>query len=338
MYPNNVGRIILDGVMNAHEYYDGHDHSSLLRASGALDSIYEGCVAAGPTHCALWSPNATAMRARVDTLLHSLSHTPLAVPPGANVTAGGLVDRTVLTTSLFSTLYFPYQLGAGFMAALAALEAGDPVPLWLFSINIGVTLTPFATCAVDLGDMPLQLDTLDTRSPVACGDSAGRARESLEEARSGYGILKEQAGFLAGMWWPALPGPCTTWNITAKDQFTASFSTSTKNPLLLISNTFDPVTPIQSGRNMSSGFQGSVLLEQNSTGHSSLSGFSTCTALAIRAYFTEGTLPPPHTLCQTDTAMFVAPGNSSADGGVTVTLPARRAVFDRRAFGGVDEA
>lgn len=23
MYPNNVGRIILDGVMNAHEYYDG---------------------------------------------------------------------------------------------------------------------------------------------------------------------------------------------------------------------------------------------------------------------------------------------------------------------------
>lgn len=188
------------------------------------------------------------MRARVDTLLHSLSHTPLAVPPGANVIAGGLVDRTVLTTSLFSTLYFPYQLGAGFMAALAALEAGDPVPLWLFSINIGVTLTPFATCAVDLGDMPLQLDTLDTRSPVACGDSAGRARESLEEARSGYGILKEQAGFLAGMWWPALPGPCTyvfmlfprtlyadigprTWNITAKDQFTGMSFVKNENRL-----------------------------------------------------------------------------------------------------------
>ena len=87
---------------------------------------------------------------------------------------------------------------------------------------------------------------------------------------------------------------------------------------------------------MSSGFENSVLLEQNSTGvrlqrpiplmtadslqllqHTSLSGFSTCTALAIRAYYANGTLPAAGTICQTDTKMFENPANSSAQGGVT---------------------
>ena len=51
--------------------------------------------------------------------------------------------------------------------------------------------------------------------------------------------------------------------------------------------------------------------------HTSLSGFSTCTAEAIHAYFANGTLPAPGTLCQTDTVIFENPSNSSAQGGVT---------------------
>lgn len=100
---------------------------------------------------------------------------------------------------------------------------------------------------------------------------------------------------------------------------------------------------LTSARNISAGFTGSVVLQQNSTGvsgispliyssgvltldclnliqHTSISGFSTCTALAIRAYFENGTLPAPGTVCQPDTQIFQSPGNSSADGGVTVNL------------------
>lgn len=84
---------------------------------------------------------------------------------------------------------------------------------------------------------------------------------------------------------------------------------------------------------MSSSFAGSVVLHQNSTGvraslsslftsnrrpqHTSLSGFSTCTARAIRAYFADGTLPAPGMLCQADTEIFQSPGNSSAYSGVS---------------------
>lgn len=61
--------------------------------------------------------------------------------------------------------------------------------------------------------------------------------------------------------------------------------------------------------------------------HTSLSGFSTCTAEAIHAYFVNGTLPTPGTLCQTDTTIFESPNNSSGYGGVTIT-PLKRSVED----------
>ena len=53
--------------------------------------------------------------------------------------------------------------------------------------------------------------------------------------------------------------------------------------------------------------------------HTSLSGFSTCTAEAIHAYFANGTLPALGTLCQTDTVIFENPSNSSGYAGVTIT-------------------
>jgi len=35
----------------------------------------------------------------------------------------------------------------------------------------------------------------------------------------------------------------------------------TKNPVLLVGQTYDPVTPMASARNISAGFEGSVVLE-----------------------------------------------------------------------------
>lgn len=64
--------------------------------------------------------------------------------------------------------------------------------------------------------------------------------------------------------------------------------------------------------------------------HTSLSGFSTCTALAIRAYFQNGTLPTPGTVCETDTRMFEAPNNSSGFGGVSISARDAHVSLDLR--------
>ena len=95
------------------------------------------------------------------------------------------------------------------MAALAALEHGNAAPLYSLSVDIGYTILPFASCMPGSDGLPFQVNYLDTRAPIACGDSAGRAKVSLEEARAEYEVLKDSGGFIAGDWWSALPGPCT---------------------------------------------------------------------------------------------------------------------------------
>ncbi|KIP06187.1 hypothetical protein PHLGIDRAFT_467113 [Phlebiopsis gigantea 11061_1 CR5-6] len=327
MFPDRVGRVIIDGIVNSHEWYAGIYDSWLGHTEDALTSYYDACVAAGPDLCALYANSSSAIRSRVTSLLDTLHTAP--VPASHNASNLGVVDAGLVLNRLFQTLFEPFSLGQSFAAALVALEAGNPLPV--YEGTIASVIGGLDTCDAIKTDY-FTAGFIDTFAPIACGDSVGRARQTLEDARAEYDRLVGTTGF-----WSVLYGlfraPCSTWNVTAKDTFNGTFTTNTSEPILVISNTLDPSTPIDSGRNMSAGFTGSVLLEQNSTGHTSLSGFSTCTALAIRAYFASGTLPAPHTVCQPDTRIFESQGNSSAAGGVT--FPAG-SVLNRRETAGLE--
>jgi len=73
---------------------------------------------------------------------------------------------------------------------------------------------------------------------------------------------------------------------------------------LLVGNSYDPVTPLVSAMNTSAGFEGSVVLHHNGYGHCSNAQPSLCTAKAIQAYFNNGTLPAPGTICQPDVPLY----------------------------------
>ena len=68
---------------------------------------------------------------------------------------------------------------------------------------------------------------------------------------------------------------------------------NTSFPVLFISNTYDPVTPLYAGVQMAKKFVGAGLLEQKSMGHCSLAAVSRCTIAKVRAYLKEGKVPPP---------------------------------------------
>jgi hypothetical protein len=67
----------------------------------------------------------------------------------------------------------------------------------------------------------------------------------------------------------------------------------TSYPLLFISNTADPVTPLKAGVKMARKFVDAGLIEQKSEGHCSLSAASICTIQTIHDYFTAGKVPNP---------------------------------------------
>jgi hypothetical protein len=66
----------------------------------------------------------------------------------------------------------------------------------------------------------------------------------------------------------------------------------TANPILVLSTTFDPICPLVSAKKAHNSFEDAGFLEQKSYGHCTVSMPSLCTMKYVKAYFSEGILPP----------------------------------------------
>ena len=91
---------------------------------------------------------------------------------------------------------------------------------------------------------------------------------------------------------------CSGWDLSAPNQTPRNPWKSVKpidtaNPVLFLSNTYDPVTPLRAAVKMALKFKGAGLLEQEAQGHCTISAVSRCTANVIREYLATGEVPPP---------------------------------------------
>jgi len=171
--------------------------------------------------------------------------------------------------------------------ALAALAAGDGSLIFSqFSIP------PFECSCDPLAHL---FDSVDDASmAIICNDGEELSGD-LESAEKHFEMMMRVSNW--GEIWSSVRIQCAGWPKFPKEQFRGPFEAKTSHPILLIGNTADPVTPLWSARNVSRGFEGSVVLQQNSSGHCSVSAPSVCTQQYVRRYFQDGTLPPPGTVC-----------------------------------------
>jgi hypothetical protein len=117
--------------------------------------------------------------------------------------------------------------------------------------------------------------------------------------------LRNQSSLFAP-YWAEITMYCSGWKTRPAWNFSIPdiSSNKTANPLLFVSNTRDPVTPLMNARTMMSRFTGSGLLVQDADGHCSASAPGTCAAERIRRYFQTGELPEEGLLCRPDKMPF----------------------------------
>ncbi|KAK2796673.1 hypothetical protein FQN51_009114 [Onygenales sp. PD_10] len=283
MFPDRIDRIVIDGVSNAHEYYNSYDIDAWADTDAAFTSYLQDCVKS-PDECALAGEGIRApdLEKAVYNALDKLKYQPA-------VFAGQFIDHSFVKSLIRPSLYNPSRY-ANLSIALDALINGDIPKLVASSASLAA---PWGSGSI-------------TEAPygIPCSDKK-TGKHSFDEVMPALQALSEETRLMEGVG-NTVAMTCSQWKFQAKERYEGNFQVKTKHPMLVIGNTYDAATPLKSARNMTAGFEGSVLLEHGGSGHCSSQHGSVCTGNVIRKYFVDGELPLPGTLCMPAYSSFAA--------------------------------
>ncbi|RPA87434.1 alpha/beta-hydrolase [Ascobolus immersus RN42] len=296
MFPDKVYRLILDGVVDAEDYYRGLWSRNLLNTNKSIQEFYDSC-AANPHNCALAAghekADAKSIELRVTKILESLKSAPLP-----------LIDEypDLLTYSqvkllLFGSLYDPLGYFPKVATLLAAAESGDS--LAIMKLKEGYFSERFSC---KFPDRTAGLRKNEAVHAISCGDADSK-EESFEEFKEYYNHLYNQSSLAADLWLPIV-SPCAGWKARSKERILEKIGKHTSEPLLFVGNDLDPVTPLDNAIKMSEAFPNSAVLRQKSGSHTCFNAPSSCTIAYIRQYLNDGTLPPKGNTCEPNKKPF----------------------------------
>jgi pimeloyl-ACP methyl ester carboxylesterase len=245
MFPDRVGRLVLDGVVNPLEYYHGLVLTSRESSDDALRGFGQGCVQT-PERCPL-AQNRTSeeVYAYVQQLIDDARASPFVL--SRPLAEGG--DYPVSYTTLKGIVYI-FLYGPADWSVLATI-------LHAVATNDVATASSYIDALLDTPET-----SAEAEQGIFCSDTSARA-STLKYALS-YIEPFETSSFYdvdvpTGL-------ACARWPFAAKERYGGDFQVKTRHPLLVVGNTWDPATPLSSGKNVSATFEGSVLLEQRGYG------------------------------------------------------------------------
>jgi pimeloyl-ACP methyl ester carboxylesterase len=297
MFPDRVGRLVVDGVVEYGNYLSGNWSSNLIDTEKSMDLFYYHCARAGYPACLLANETGSStpsdIEKRSNDIIQSLYHNPLPVyTPGADV-----LSYSEMKSLIFGSLYSPVLVFPGLAFTLLAIEQRDSV-----SLTPLVQALHLSACAAK--DPRFDLATrADATIAIACSDGDDQSymdRDAFQAFAQEFAAASPSGGSI----WSVIRMNCIHHGTRAVHRFTGPFKANTSHPLLFIGNTADPVTPGRYAQQMAEGFEGAVALLQDSGGHASDSAFSWCTTGYIKQYFQTGELPPVNVTCGVDVVPF----------------------------------
>ncbi|OHF02052.1 hypothetical protein CORC01_02631 [Colletotrichum orchidophilum] len=300
MFPDSVGRIILDGTeyVRDHRELGGFGWTAL---DNGTDAWYDGflgeCLNAGPDHCVLAKPDSSSstepivlkdLDKRMMSLFTSLIDRPVV---GYTKESGpSLVTYSVLVAAIYSALYNA-QSWPALAQMLYELEQGNSTlaaaflerQAWQYDPTLPATPNKRPSSS-ELTFIVICADSYD--APLPPGDGLAYW-ESLW-------INMTAQSWVAGNPRFSDVFPCqhfTKYWPEPADVYRGDLNHTLKNPILLIAETYDPATPLRNGRRLLDEMgRNARLIAHHGYGHSSRDT-SDCTDSIAKRYILEGTLP-----------------------------------------------
>ncbi|KAG6148281.1 hypothetical protein E4U28_004691 [Claviceps purpurea] len=316
LFPERVGRIVLDGVVDARDYSSGPGWTTnLVDTDKIYTQFFTGCHQ-NPSTCALSRPNdssANDIRHRFEMWLN----TTLRNKPAVDIGPTG--DIRVLSADdvrvyMASTFYHPLALFQDLASRLDKAMNGNASAL-IERYFPSVTAPHSKEGCVLPNDQVVGPSDGDSTFAVACGDGDDVTGKDVAWWQRYTQRLVSQSSIL-GPQWSAVRFRCSSWpfksNWRFKGPFTAPAPKSDANgnpvpgypaaPILYASSRLDPVTPLTNARAMQANYPGSGLVIVEGAGHTAVdaAGENRCLFDAVEKYLETGIVPSNTTVCQLD--------------------------------------
>ncbi|KAJ5858981.1 putative hydrolase [Penicillium chrysogenum] len=303
LFPERVTRAVLDGVVDMVKYYQGTGPNVVADADAIFDRFGQYCDEAGPVACPFYVEGGPeAIRAAYWQLENQIFNT--SIPVMASAARGPeVVTWTDIKAIQRVATYQPLLAFPVLADRMTELGKGNAVPMADFKHGNHFGACPSNKCSLAGPWSPecatSQDNMLYAMAAIMCSDGEHLTSPNIEQFREEWSSLVADSASL-GDYWAQLQLSCVGWKAKAKYPFAGPWGATTAHPMLFVSNTLDPVTPLRSAQHMSQIFPGSRLLQQESEGHTTLTAPSICVAKVIRHYFQTGKLPVAGTLCEAD--------------------------------------
>jgi pimeloyl-ACP methyl ester carboxylesterase len=224
LFPDRVGRMILDGIASGEDYYGGKRDTWLPDADNVFKQFFRQCHAAESSGCAFWGVSPSAIQNRFERLLQALRVNPVELP----YTKLPLDEPILLTEGCLRALVYAYA-GSGHtefrnlavtLAAVEGFEKGSsPIHEDFLKSKIWPWLVPppcsrcseqdLAVLRKDFNDM--SAGTYFGTFSIRCTDADGRfIISSVEHLKEHVSASRAKSRYV-GDWAGVLPAVCRKW-------------------------------------------------------------------------------------------------------------------------------
>ena len=291
LFPDRVGALVVDGVLNPIAWSTGSDDESATLpftsrlgsdagASSTLGEFFRLCDAAG-SDCAL-APNAEA---RYTALTQDALDGGIPVVDEMGTFTLSYAD---LIATTLSVLYAP-DVWPDFAQALASLE---PASAGGARQRLDELSTALGTRTAVQEEYP---NFIESFAGVACGETDNPLR--YDAWPTAAAAADERTGYF-GRPWTWASSICQPWPGQDADRYAGPWTAATANPVLVVGNSFDPATPYAGAQKVAELLPDSSLLTYTGWGHTAFGSGNFCVDSTVVNYLITRQAPAAGTVCE----------------------------------------
>lgn len=249
MHPDQVHRLVIDGVVDPDDHYSGTWLTQLQDSDNIVTQFCEYCFEAGPEKCPLCTGTlGKDVEARLERIMDDLKLNPISV---AAIGHYGLevVTWGDMLLHLLSGMFFPYSSSEFFFTILAELEVGNGTRVGSMKQSFLRAAEILAECIRDgpFSDACVTsyyISGMGSSQDISCMDIAGRNNITKHGFYEYTVVLRNQSKWLYTSW-ARNKLACLEYTIPPAWTLEGPITGNTFHPLLMIGNTHDIVTPLR---------------------------------------------------------------------------------------------